>query len=448
MVIWPKIAGFLVVGYLCMSRSFAYLGVPPLFIGEIVLAAFLLLKPRVAFGTWVGSLLRPSPLSAFGFVLLIFVAFGVWQVERGVLSGSPLVYTLKFFVFNYYTLYVFMGIWIGLRAPECLPKLIRIIAWVNGVYGLAFILALRHIAVLIPGSDIPIFGVPGGGAVAIVGLLCFERDLRAVWLVLVLNIVVTLAWQVRAEWLGLGAGVLAWGLLTGRLGRVVAIGMAGVAVLGMIELADIKLAGRQSGVSLSETLARAIAPIDLQLAKQLSPNAELHASTADWREEWWDQIWLSVHSTLMLLAFGHGYGFDLFGLAPEDVRATGAEADIRTPHSIFYFALGYTGWVGVALFATLQFAILRLLWRAYRIDGQPAGVTFWLMGVAMAFFEGNFDTPYRAIPFYLLVGMAAAPGLRLHGRLDERPAQPDMHRLPQGGTRRRAVLETAAIVKR
>ena len=63
MVIWPQIAGFLLVGYLCMSRSFAYLGVAPLFIGEIVLGAFLLLKPRVALGTWAASLLRASPLN-------------------------------------------------------------------------------------------------------------------------------------------------------------------------------------------------------------------------------------------------------------------------------------------------------------------------------------------------------------------------------------------------
>ena len=33
------------------------------------------------------------------------------------------------------------------------------------------------------------------------------------------------------------------------------------------------------------------------------------------------------------------------------------------------------------------------------------------MGMAMAFFEESFDTPYRAIPFYLLVGMAMAPAL-------------------------------------
>ena len=115
MVFWPQVAGFLIIGYLCMTRSFAYLGVPPLFIGEIVLAAFLLLKPRVALGTWVDSLLRVSPLNALGLALLVFTLYGVWQVGRGILEGGSTLYALKLFIFNYYTLYLSLGIWVGLR---------------------------------------------------------------------------------------------------------------------------------------------------------------------------------------------------------------------------------------------------------------------------------------------------------------------------------------------
>jgi hypothetical protein len=47
MVMWSRIAGFLLAGYLAMGRSFAYLGIPPFFIGEIVLGTFLLLKHRL-----------------------------------------------------------------------------------------------------------------------------------------------------------------------------------------------------------------------------------------------------------------------------------------------------------------------------------------------------------------------------------------------------------------
>jgi len=428
MFMWARVAGFLLVGYLCMTRSFAYLGFPPIsvFIGEIVLVAFLFLKPNPGLGTWVASLLRASPLNELGLALLVFMSYGVWQMARGVLDGSSIFYTFKFFIFNYYTLYLFLGIWVAVQAPDSLPKLIRAIAWVNGVYGLIWIVALRYaVDYHMPGSDVRLFGQPGGGPVAILGLLCFCRNLRAVWPVLALNIIVTLAMQVRAEWLGLTLGMLVWGLLTRRLGRLVALGMTGVVVLGMIELAGIQLPGRYKGseLSLGETLGRALAPINTELAKQFSPDAGRHASTAEWRELWWEQIWLSVHSRPMLEAFGHGYGFDLFGLAPESVRAGQEDWDVRTPHSVFYYALGYTGWVGVALFAVLQFTILRVLWQAFRLGGQPAGVVFWVMGMAMACFEESFETPYRAIPFYLLVGMTIAPALQWKGELHAHPAR-------------------------
>jgi O-Antigen ligase len=430
MAIWPRLVGFLVIGYLSMTRSFAYLGVPRLniFIGEIVLAAFVFLKPRVALGTWAASLLRPSPLNALGLALLLFMSYGVWQVGRGVLGGSSLFLTLKFFIFNYYALYLLLGIWVGMQAPDYLLQLLRAVAWVNGIYGLMWAVALKTLAqsYFVPGSNIALFGQPGGSAVAVLGLLCFERNLRAVWPLLALNVMVTLIMQMRAEWLGLAVGMVVWGLLTGRLGRVVVTGLAGLAVVGMLAFAGIQLPGRTGGaVSLGETVARVVAPIDPELAKELAPDVD-HAGTADWRRKWWDAIWASVHSTPMLEAFGHGYGFDLLGLASADVRGARSSWDTRTPHSVFYFALGYTGWVGVILFGALQLTILRLLWASFRVGGQSAGVAFWAMGMATAFVDPSFDTPYRAIPFYLLVGMAIAPGLQAKGELHARLARPQL----------------------
>ena len=128
----------------------------------------------------------------------------------------------------------------------------------------------------------------------------------------------------------------------------------------------------------------------------------------------------------MLEAFGHGYGFDLFGLAPDEVRQGQGDWDVRTPHSTFYYALGYTGWIGVALFGWLHFAIFRLLWRSFsELTGQPAGVVFWVMAMVRVSFEEGFETPFKAIPFYLLWGMTMAAALRWQGEVQARlsPAQ-------------------------
>jgi hypothetical protein len=131
-------------------------------------------------------------------------------------------------------------------------------------------------------------------------------------------------------------------------------------------------------------------------------------------------------------------------VAQDDNEAT------RTPHSVFYYALGYTGWVGVALFALLQFAILRLLWRSYRITGQAAGVAWWVMQMVMASFQEGFETPFHAVPFYLLAGITMAPALRGAGEVHVRLARtPDLTGRPvptvSTGALRRRVAAGAAL---
>jgi hypothetical protein len=42
--------------------------------------------------------------------------------------------------------------------------------------------------------------------------------------------------------------------------------------------------------------------------------------------------------------------------------------------------------------------------------------------MARAFFEESFETPFKAIPFYLLMGMCIAPALVKMGTLHSRAA--------------------------
>lgn len=93
------------------------------------------------------------------------------------------------------------------------------------------------------------------------------------------------------------------------------------------------------------------------------------------------------------------------------IGVTNLSGTLRTPHNIFFYALGYGGWIGVALFFLLQVSLARLLLRAYRVTGQPFGLVFWAMSLSLAFFGNFFETPFGAIPFYLLTGLAIAPVL-------------------------------------
>ena len=78
--------------------------------------------------------------------------------------------------------------------------------------------------------------------------------------------------------------------------------------------------------------------------------------------------------------------------------------DLRTPHNIFYYALGYSGWLGVFFFFSLQAACGALVWRAYKLTGQSFGVALWASTLLTAFFGNAFETPTGAIPCYLTLG--------------------------------------------
>lgn len=408
---WPRVVCFLLLGYLSMSRSFAYLGIPQwnVFVGEICLGAFLFTRPRAILSRWATALPGRSPLTEFAWALYLFLSYGLIQVWRGLSQGYPVLTTLRDFAFNYYPLYLFLGLYVGLRQPKFLHRFIRVLAWWNGLYGLTYVLLLYFLPYTMPGTEsVRLFGQPIGSAVAILGLLCFERNLAKVRFLLLLNAFVMLGVAIRAEWLGFTVGLLLLGWLSGRL-RVVVAGVAAVVLLLTIGyLTDFSLPGPGGGgeISSREIVARVVAPFNPNLAAELTPFAEGYAGTVQWRVDWWTAIWSSIHEDLRLSLLGHGYGYPLADL----VVSRSGEA-LRTPHNIFFYALGYGGWISIALFFLLQVSLARLLLRAYRITGQPFGLVFWAVSLAIAFFGGFYETPFGAIPSYLLIGLAIAPVL-------------------------------------
>jgi hypothetical protein len=411
--VWAFVASFLIVGYLVATRSFAYVGLPPLFVGEICLAAFLLLRSRASILLWTESLARPTPLSTVSGSLYLLLVYGVFQLIRGIfVLGFPPITAAQNFVLNYYPFYIFLGLWAARGQPDRLARIIRILAWMNGVYGIAYIAVLNRIEVLVPNTDVPLFGQPAGSAVVIVGLLCFEKRIWPVWFPLALNAAVLLGVQVRAEWLGLALGLLIWGLIAKQVRRV-AIGATTIALLLIFGyVANISVPspvsrGGEAGsvISARDIIGRAVAPFDEELASRYTETAELYAGTAEFRTIWWQAIWSSVHEDQGTTLIGHGYGYPLARLVPSLSNRT----DIRTPHNIFFYALGYGGWLGVLVLAIFQGALVVLAWRANRATGQPFGLVLFVMSLGVALFSNFFESPLGAIPFYLLLGMSVAP---------------------------------------
>jgi hypothetical protein len=398
-----------------MSRSFAYLGLPwlRLYVGEISLAAFLLLGPRTKNGLWLQIVQRVKRLRRFEWLLLLLLLDGAFEAARGALSGYPAFTALRDTAFNYYPLFLFLGVWVGLKDRDFLRRVVRALAWWNGCYGLAYVLLLSRLPWTMPGtahaaSTVPLFSEPYGSAVALLGLLAFEPALRRVCHLLALNGLVMLWVQVRAEWVGFSVGLLVFAWCTKRLRQMFVAGALMVALLGGMYITHINLPspkGRGGRISVDYIVARALAPLNKSEASELAANgANGFAATASWRLLWWAGIWHAVHASVTRSLLGFGYGFPIGKLNP--LIPTGNF--IQTPHSDFFYALGFSGWIGVILFALLQIELLRLLWRGYKITGQPFGLMCWAALLATSMFEDFLEAPFGAIPFYLILGLAIA----------------------------------------
>lgn len=395
------------------------MGIPQLklFVGEAVLAAFLAFRPWAVLGRWVYWLsnARAGALFPLAWSLLAFLVYGLFQAFVGLVRGHEALLALQNLVFNVYPLYLFLGVYVGLRFPSLLPRALRWLAWLNGVYGLLYLLFLSRLEAHLPWApDVPLFGQPGGSAVALLGLLVFEPRPGRVWYLFLLNLLVLLGVQVRGEWLAFALALTAWALVRGKMVRLALIGALFSFLFGVLYISDLRLpAPEQRGGELSARgiVARVIAPFNPDLAANLvGEEAYSFAGTiTGWRIPWWIRIWETVHRDSATALLGLGYGFPLWSLyeaIPEGVR---------TPHNAFFYSIGYTGWLGVFLFFTFLWALLWALYKASRVSlvGEFAFVVS-LGQVGAASFGNFFETPFGAIPFYLMAGYGLATLVKVY----------------------------------
>ncbi len=406
-----RLVTVLLLGYLCMGRSFAYVGVPPwhLFVGEIVLAWFLLAGPYTAEGRWPWAAWRSPILGRFRKIFLLFLVCGIFQVIRGIFLGHPFLSTVRDLAFNYYPFYFFLGLWAGIQQKDFLPKVLRSAAWANGIYGLCFVLFLSRIPLLFPGvssgvDPVSVFGQPSFSGPILLGLLSFGRDIRRIWLLLLLNAGVLLGMLIRAEWLAFAVGLAVWAWATGKVKQAAICASFIFLLLGVMYVTNFRYEGpetRGRTISAKDVVGQVIAPFNPAAAAGYTSdlyNAELSEGTTIFRLLYWTGVWSSVHQSVGHALMGHGYGFPLGDVVPY------LHLEVRTPHNLFFYALGYSGWIGVAAFALFLAELFRVLLKVYQQTGQPFGLVLWVSIFTFAVFTPFFETPQGAIPFYLLAG--------------------------------------------
>jgi hypothetical protein len=419
---WVRIACVLTIGYLALNRSFAYLGFPAwkIFIGEVSLALLLLFGPMTSSGRWLWASIQLPQLRQFRIWYGVFFGWGLLQVVHGIIAGQPLMTVLRDLAFNYYPLFFLLGLWAGIKRPDLLPRLLRAFAWFNGIYGILFLFFFNRVEWLISDANsevapVLLFAGPAYSFVALLGLLAYEKSLARSWYLFALNTFVMLGMQFRTEWLALVVGVVVWAYLAGHVKRVLQSFAVFACLFAVMYVSNFSLPspeGRaEERFSARSVVDRGVAVFRADVSDESAAagvgKTESQEATFVFRTVWWFAIWNAVHADWKTALWGLGYGFPLGDLVPylEDHF-------IRTPHNAFFYALGYTGWIGVIAFVLFQATILRLLLRARQVSGDSFGVAYWSAVTVYAMFFPMGEAPYGAIPFYVISGCAAAPALQ------------------------------------
>ena len=434
--IYLGLLGLSLGGYAFFGRGFAYLGFPPLFIGEIVLTlgvAVLVVHGRVT------SALR-SP------VALLVVAFMV----LGAIATAPYIATHQLnalrdaalWAYAIFALLVFglvrdrSMLWHALRRFSAVMPYFLVAAPI-----IFIVLALFEVLVpYTPFSTVRILGFKAGDvAVHLAGIMtflvlglhrAFGRPTRTgtwsrewfLWLLWIVALVTTLTSRSSIIIVGFVAILLM--VVRPAQGWARLATVAVVLVAAFIAL-DVE-------ITLGRGEQRPISPAGLYTIAQsiFEPVGDgALDGTRGWRLQWWGDI---VGYTLFGEYFwtGKGYGRNL---ATEDGYQVYADESLRSPHNGHLTVLARSGVPGAVTWLLLNAAFVVALFRAYRrrrAEGRDlwARVNLWLLAYWFAFminagFDVYLEGPQGGIWFWSVVGFALA-ALRLQDAPDAgRPAE-------------------------
>lgn len=448
----------LLAGYMFLGRGFAHLGMPPLYLGEVVLGvgllatAFAVVRLRLRLArSWIAVLLVLFMVLGFARTVPYLEIYGIDAFRDAVLWGYG-VFALLIFVLA-------DRAWL-LGTKRLYGAMLPIFAVWLPIAWIAFV-SYQHLIPLAPGGLPILFFKNQDMAVHTVGAIAF--------LVLATNVSTDLA---QFAWRTVVALPLAWGVyITGSISRgAVASVVAGLAVLGVLArrsptwvpvlVAGIAVAltvitpGGLTGfippgpsptpaVTASPTPAPSGQPTPAPTpqppptdGRELSANqwwenilsvifkssdSNLEA-TKQFRLAWWSKI---VGYTVFGEHFWGGKGFGI-NLANED-GFPNADGSLRAPHNSHFTVLARMGVPAFVLWLLLQGAFGIQLLRsviAHRRggDGEVAAIGGWILVYWAAMmvntsFDPYLEGPQGGIWFWTLFGLGLvvirqAPRLR------------------------------------
>ncbi|NNF59477.1 MAG: O-antigen ligase family protein [Rhodothermaceae bacterium] len=419
--------GVLLLGYALLGRTVAYVGMPPLYIGEVVLALGLVSALRTP------ALRRVMTTSPFIFLAL--------------LMGLALVRTVPYFVTHGldaardamqlgYGLFAFIMAALLLEQPERLRDIVR-----RYRRFVLVMLALVWVAYLVSKlfeESIPFLPWTDSARLVEVKAGDLMVHLAAITVFLMVGLmrlrplaVLALAFTVGIVIVSSRAGMVAYGLAVGtawllrpataKPGRIAA-GFVLVLALGLAAGPVVAVNSGERDVSV-EQLWQNVTSVFVE-----SGTDTLDGST-EWRKAWWSRI---VDYTITGPHFWTGRGFGI-NLAKVDGFSVSEDESLRSPHNGHLTILARMGVPGFALWTLLQLVWLASMlhaWFRARLAQQHTWtglfallIAYWLAMTVNASFDVYLEGPMGGIWFWTVwgIGLAAAQLHRTHPALFEDP---------------------------
>ncbi|MCC7350110.1 MAG: O-antigen ligase family protein [Phycisphaerales bacterium] len=395
-------------GYAMAGRGFAYIGVPPLFIGEFTLMLGLVaLVVSANVGRIMGS----------GLIWLIVVFMG-WGAMRTI----PYIHeygidALRDGMTWGYASYAIIVAALIAAHPERLLVLMaryRKFVWIVLLLGPIFWLIARFakpVMPLWPWANVELIEVKGGDyAVHLGGVYAYLVSVGRLsnpWVPLIFLPI------------GLAMNV------TGRAAMLSFILCAAVATAlrpltrFMVKLPIVILLlvafgwGLDAHLKAGPEVTREISVTQLfKTLDSILPGNRHHDldSTKEWRLDWWDKI---VKYTIHGPYFWTGKGFGV-NLANDDGFQVFADESLRSPHSAHLSILARTGVPGLSIWIALHAAWILTMFNAY-FSARKLGhkrwcgifafiMAYWIAFIINASFDVYLEGPMGAIWFWSLVG--------------------------------------------
>ncbi len=419
-VLFGRVLGPLLGGYLLFDRAFAYLHLPgaPLFVGEMVLGVGAI--AAVVATPYLRIPIRDEP------ILALLGAFAVWGLIRTVPGvGTYGMDALRDSALWYYCLFAFFVPAALARWPELFERLIVQLTWLTPwllfwlPLGLVLLPLADH-APTVPFSTVSVLShKPGSAAIAallVLGCMWLFPDTRsarsrAAWSVMALVVIALAATQNRGGLLGVVAGAtIGLAFVRNRLGLVARAVVVTAVGLGLASMLSVKVPF--AGVQGREFSAEQLVANVVSLGGEDSPGNL--GGTVKGRQELWSRI-LDKQVADGRLVDGSGFGQNL--AAEVGVYDEGKDT-LRSPHNSHLHIMARMGVLGLSLWIALWvgwywrlIAGCRRLTRQGRYARRQMAVLSLMVTTAIlvsAFFDPQLEGPQMAVLLWTAFGLGVA----------------------------------------